>query len=436
LNQAEKLPLQLGAAKHIPFAELADWCAVGVVASLPWSTSATGILIVFWLVCLIPTLDWASVRQEFLTPAGGLPALLWLFAAAGMLWADVSWAERIDGLGGFHKLLLIPLVLAHVRRSTRSAWMLLAFLISCTLLLAASYALVQWPQLNWRGYQSLGGVPVKDYTAQGGEFALCIFILLPIACRIWRARPWAAFGLLLLAALFAVDLLYVMLGRTALVASAVLVCMFAFWQFGWRKAGVFLLLALAAAAAVWQSSPFLRSHFGLIRQEIREYESENVRTRSGERVEFWKRSISFVAQAPIFGHGTGTIRELFRRSAVGETGAAATVSPNPHNQTLAVAIQLGLAGTIVLYAMWVAHLLLFRGGTLPDWIGLVIVVQNIVSSLFNSHLFDFTQGWMYVFGVGIAGGTVLRQRLSTESGTSLGRNAAGGPTRTKTCAVT
>jgi len=39
-------------------------------------------------------------------------------------------------------------------------------------------------------------------------------------------------------------------------------------------------------------------------------------------------------------------------------------------------------------------------------------VQNIISSLFNSHLFDFTQGWIYVFGVGIAGGTVLRQRAS------------------------
>jgi O-antigen ligase len=200
----------------------------------------------------------------------------------------------------------------------------------------------------------------------------------------------------------------VILGRTALAVSAVLIFMFAFWQFGWRKGGVFLLLAMAIALAVWQSSPFLRGQVRLVPQEIREYESENVRTRSGERLEFWKRSISFIAEAPIIGHGTGTIRELFRRSAVGETGAAATISPNPHNQTLAVAIQLGAVCVIVLYAMWIGHLLLFRGTTLAHWIGLVIVVQNIISSLFNSHLFDFTQGWIYVFGVGIAG-TVLRR---------------------------
>ena len=40
----------------------------------------------------------------------------------------------------------------------------------------------------------------------------------------------------------------------------------------------------------------------------------------------------------------------------------------------------------------------------------MVVTQNIVTSLFNSHLFDFTAGWTYVFGVGVAGGMVLRQR--------------------------
>jgi len=32
-----------------------------------------------------------------------------------------------------------------------------------------------------------------------------------------------------------------------------------------------------------------------------------------------------------------------------------------------------------------------------------------VSCLFSTHLFDFTQGWLYVFGVGIAGGALLGQ---------------------------
>jgi O-antigen ligase len=37
-------------------------------------------------------------------------------------------------------------------------------------------------------------------------------------------------------------------------------------------------------------------------------------------------------------------------------------------------------------------------------------VQNFLTSLFNSHIFDFSEGWIYVLGVGIAGGMVLKSR--------------------------
>ncbi len=37
------------------------------------------------------------------------------------------------------------------------------------------------------------------------------------------------------------------------------------------------------------------------------------------------------------------------------------------------------------------------------WFGFVVVAQNILGSLFNSHISDFTQGWLYVIGVGVLG---------------------------------
>ena len=85
-------------------------------------------------------------------------------------------------------------------------------------------------------------------------------------------------------------------------------------------------------------------------------------------------------------------------------------SVNPHNQVLAVAIQLGMLGAAILIAMWLAHLALFRGGGLIAWIGIVMVVQNVASAPFNSHLFDSFHGWLYVFGVGVLGGIALRER--------------------------
>ena len=73
-------------------------------------------------------------------------------------------------------------------------------------------------------------------------------------------------------------------------------------------------------------------------------------------------------------------------------------------------MQWGAVGVAVLYTLWLAHLLMFRGEGLACWIGLLVVVQNMLSSLFNSHLFDFTPGWIYVLGVGVAGGMALNAK--------------------------
>jgi hypothetical protein len=51
---------------------------------------------------------------------------------------------------------------------------------------------------------------------------------------------------------------------------------------------------------------------------------------------------------------------------------------------------------------------MFRANGLIAWIGTIVVVQNVLSSMFNSHLFDFTEGWIYVAGVGAAAGSVSR----------------------------
>ena len=72
--------------------------AAALVVSLPWSTSATGIILGLWLLALIPRSDVASLRRVVATPAGGIPVLLWLLGLAGMLWAfGVPMAERWDG---------------------------------------------------------------------------------------------------------------------------------------------------------------------------------------------------------------------------------------------------------------------------------------------------------------------------------------------------
>ena len=98
---------------------IADGLVVAVAASLPWSTSATGVLTALWLLATLPTLSVEALRREVASAPGGLPVLLAIFAAAGMAWADVPIAERFHGVESFLRLIAIPVLFVQFRRSDR-----------------------------------------------------------------------------------------------------------------------------------------------------------------------------------------------------------------------------------------------------------------------------------------------------------------------------
>ena len=389
---------------------LADWLAVGVAVALPWSTTATGILIAVWLVVLLPTLNAAAVKRELVTAAGGLPVLLWCLGAIGMLWADAGWTARWQGLDGFNRLLMIPLLLAQFRRSGHGGYVVRGFFISSAIVLAVSLFLVLAPGLTWRG---VGGVPVHDDIYQSSAFLICAFGALGCAGDQIHKRHWpAVLGLLAIAILFIASFVVVEISRIALIVVPVLVVLLGWRLSRWRGILGAAVIAVIIGAAFWFASSSLRLRLHDSIDELREYSVANAPTDLGMHAAFLKESLSIIAVAPMVGHGTGSIPEQFRRISAGKTGASAIATVNPHNQTFAVAIQLGLVGAVVLWAMWMAHFLLFRGEGAAAWLGTVVVVENIVSSTAHSHLFDFNNGWLYVFGVGVLGGMTLRKRAA------------------------
>jgi O-antigen ligase len=394
---------------------IADALVAAVAVSLPWSTSATGILIGLWLISLIPVVTPADVRRQVHSAAGGLPLLLWTLGALGMLWADATWSERLAGLSGFHKLLVIPLLLAQFRAGGQARWAILGFLASAVVLLLVSWWLALAPGLTWRGRTTgVPGVPVKDYVMQSAIFTICACGLLWQAAELWATRTALALALLLGAALFAANVVYVAAARTILVVFPVLLLLFGWRRFGWKGVLGVALVGGILAGAIWASSPYLRERVATTIGQMRTVGSGNI-TPVSLRLEYWRRSLEFVAEAPIVGHGTETIAKLFRRDVAPDTDPQ-FITDNPHNQLLTVAIQLGLIGVVVLVALWVAHLTLFRERGLVSWLGLIVVVENVVGSLFNSFLFDFGHGWLYVLAVGTLGGVALGHRPTALAG--------------------
>ncbi|WP_441237917.1 O-antigen ligase family protein [Bradyrhizobium sp. 930_D9_N1_4] len=391
-----------------------------VALLLPWSTTGVTFALVPWLIAFA-FVDLKAFPRSLLRPVCLLPIALFALALVGTLWSEAPWAERLHALGPPTKLLVIPLLIYQFERWPYGKWVFAAFLVSCALLMLYSFAVSIDPRLSLKLYFSRGpyqvesGIAVRNYIDQSQEFALCALALVyPTVALVRQGRVRLAALFALLSIGFLANMMFVVVSRTALVTLPVLVVVFALLHLRWRAALLAVGTMALVAVSLWAVSPHLRATVAKFQSDYeRSMESHSTSVSGmGSRLEYWRKSLRFIADAPLIGHGTGSIRGLFASVAVNADidPLRGEVVSNPHNQTLSNAVQWGVVGVLVLYALWFAHLLMFRGAGLACWIGMLVVVQNMLSSLLNTHLFDFTSGWIYVLGVGVAGGMALAEK--------------------------
>ena len=388
---------------------IADVFAILAALALPWSTTLVAIFVPCWLGAVAWVMDWRAYGRLLKQPICYLPLALVGLALIGTLWSDAAWSARLYAITPTLKLLVLPGLFYHFERSSRGMWVFVAFLVSCVLLMAVSWLVTIDPSFTLKTPNEPGarGIFVKNYIDQSQEFALCAVALAYPIIRLLRTnRIWQALVLGAISLGFLVNMVLVTVSRTAIVTMPIMVGVFALLHLKRRTSLILIGVMLVLAGLLWFATPDLRWGPQSLLRDYRYYKTDEHVTSIGLRLEFWQKSLRFISEAPVIGHGTGSMRGLFERAATNHEPKDQVIA-NPHNQTLNIAVQWGMVGVILLYAMWLVHLLLFRGEGLVAWIGLLVVVQNIFTSLFNSHLFDFHEGWMYVLGVGVAGGMTL-----------------------------
>ncbi|MGY8662364.1 O-antigen ligase family protein [Bradyrhizobium sp. UFLA05-109] len=391
-----------------------DIIALALVAGLPWSTSLTSILGVVLFFAILTTIRTERILTVVSHPAGALPLALVLLAATGVTWAGgVPWPERLNALGKMAKLLLLPLLLFHFQSSPRAKWMFAAFVGSNMILLVYSFVASVMPELAI--VQRVGGfgVPVRNYIDQSQGFSLVAVALAGVAFEAAsRQKYYLVAALAVVSFLFFANLAFINVARTAFFYLPIMLVLLTIRYASQRTALAGFIGVCILCGALWQTSPNLQRKVSAIFIEVAAFQPDaqigEKEPSAAERLEFWRKSFQFIESAPVLGHGTGSIRRLFEQESAGRTGISALVVSNPHNQTLAAAVQWGSVGILAVWAMWIAHVRLFRSRALVAWIGMLATVQNIASSMFNSHLMDAYEGWLYVLVVGIAGGELLR----------------------------
>src|SRR3954464_5301041 len=284
---------------------------------LPWTTTGLIFAPLPWLIAF-PLPDLREFPRSLLRPICLLPIALVVLAAIGTLWSDAPWPDRIHAIGPAAKLLVIPLLIYQFERWPYGNWVFSAFLVSCTALMLYSFAVAADPALSLKLYLSRGpykvesGIAVRNYIDQSQEFALCaIALVYPTVSLLRRGRYRSAALFVALAIGFLANMMFVVVSRTALVTLPVLVVVFALLHLHWRAALVAIGAMGIVAVLLWNVSPHLRLTIAKFSGDYQASIVGNDVSGMGSRLEYWRKSLRFVGDAPLLGHGTGSIRELF-----------------------------------------------------------------------------------------------------------------------------
>src|SRR5581483_3652163 len=97
---------------------------------------------------MLPTIDAAAFIASLKRPICLAPIALFLLALIGTLWSDARWGMRFYSVAPTAKLLLLPLLFYHFERSRRGVWVFTAFLVSCAVMVVASWVVAYFPGLT------------------------------------------------------------------------------------------------------------------------------------------------------------------------------------------------------------------------------------------------------------------------------------------------
>lgn len=394
--------------------DLLGACAVGCAFSIPIAKApfnaffALGVLAFVACIALERDLPGRLLRDPVVV--GGL-ALFGLYAAS-ILWSAAPPGHAIGQLGSY-RVLLMPLMfgaaLAEPRWRDRA---LAALLASLGVVLVLGWIQAAWPlpfakathetSRFWPdGTWVAPDVYVfSDRIRQSVHLSLLLLWAAGTALLEREPGPRIRIALALLALATAVQMLWLLQGRTGWLAACAALLYLMHARGGWRLVGgAALAAALLAAGTIGGllGAQRLADTAG----ELRAYRERGAFNATGERLEMWSNAARMIAASPAIGHGIESYPTLSADMYRAKLREAAPVYHDPHQEFLYVGAELGALGLVLLLGGLVA--LWRRAGRFDDrwrWLVRGCVVLYVAAGLVNCLL---NVGWTgYHFGMLLA----------------------------------
>ena len=377
--------------------------------SVSFSTALTnlfvGLAYIGFVLALCTSAGLRGVRRS--PPALLALALLALYII-GASWSIAPHDDIRTALQKYSRLLVLPIAVALSWRDPALAGRALRWFLAGAGVLALSCYLVsigKMPQSNlgwWRVSTEANDAYVfKNHITIGillGFAANASFLLATYSATARARVAGIAAGVA-----FAVPIVFLSQGRTGYVA--LLIGAFTVFLLRTRVTPLRTLAGLAAiallSAGFYLASPNVKSRTDALVTEVRTNQQGSP---NGLRLSFMRVGLQVVASHPLLGLGTGSFAQAFAPTALAEWPAGSEMAlarHQPHSEFLLVAVQLGLLGACVYFAMLatLGSAAIGKRGIEADSLALLWVIY-VLTSMFNSLLWDTTEAHLFLLLAG------------------------------------
>lgn len=358
----------------------------------------TGLVSLLWLI----RRPFAHANLSAMhTPGAVLMALAGL--ALTLLWTAATMDEALGAWAKHAKLLLIPLLLFLIRSRQDALFALATFVGLQIFLLASSWMLWLKLPVPW----ATSNMALTEYAVFSSRLDQPIMssILAAVCWHLRHLAPGRAGRYLAITVVIAAlaNVLFVMQGRTGHVVVIALISLAIMWELPkpyrlLAGAAPFLLLLVFVV-----SSSKVRDRMDAVIQEVGAYAKTNqMVSSSGERLNYWYRSVQSIAEHPLTGSGVGSWHGEYKRLDRGRAPASTLGVRNPHQEYLLWGVEAGLIGIALL-----CHVLLalyrdsLKMSTANARATQSVLAALAISCLFNSSIYDATIGDFFCVSLGL-----------------------------------
>ncbi len=386
-------------------------CFCALAASLPmaWISLSKLLLFVTALALLLASLGRGMDTQVRL-PARTTKVVLIALGAFGasLLWTEVDLDFALGMLVKHAKLLQIVLLVYLIRSAREASLAVKVFVCAQIFVLISSWLLAAGIALPWvRNDQTFVGA---RYVVFSESYLDQTLMLASLAALVWHLRSewkWPHFVAAAIAVAALLDVLLLSQGRTGYIACLTVALMALLWSLSRRMRWLVLLLGpvLIAVAVLAGGNNRVSTRLSAVVHESQSYsQSGDTNSSSGWRLNAWRRSVQAIAIQPWTGYGVGSFAPVVKRldgdKAVEDFGVGN--SSNPHQEYLLWGVELGVLGSLLLVALFVA--LAMDARPYPTGIRRAahsVIAVTAMACLFNSSLYDALIGDFLCTAIGL-----------------------------------